>query len=79
MKYQAALQGELARAFRAWKVKAAKVNLALPEESLFSDDQQETKASVVINTRDDKNLLLKEVQAITNLVANKKKTLSQKM
>lgn len=76
VKYQAALQGELARSIQSLeKVKAAKVNLALPEESLFSDDQQETKASVVINTRDDKKLTPKEVQAITNLVANSVKDL----
>jgi len=76
VKYQAALQGELARSIQSLeKVKAAKVNLALPEETLFSDDQQETKASVVINTRDDKKLTPKEVQAITNLVANSVKDL----
>lgn len=76
VKYQAALQGELARSIQSLeKVKAAKVNLALPEESLFSDDEQETKASVVINTRDDKKLTPKEVQAITNLVANSVKNL----
>lgn len=76
VKYQAALQGELARSIQSLeKIKAAKVNLALPEETLFSDNQQETKASVVINTRDDKKLTPKEVQAITNLVANSVKDL----
>ena len=76
VKYQAALQGELARSIQSLeKIKAAKVNLALPEETLFSDNQQETKASVVINTRDDERLTPKEVQAITNLVANSVKDL----
>jgi flagellar M-ring protein FliF len=76
VKYQAALQGELAKSIQSLeKVKAAKVNLALPEETLFSDNEQETKASVVINTRDDKKLTPKEVQAITNLVANSVKGL----
>ncbi len=76
VKYQAALQGELARSIQSLeRIKAAKVNLALPEETLFSDNQQETKASVVINTRDDKKLTPKEVQAITNLVANSVKDL----
>ena len=76
VKYQAALQGELARSIQSLeKIKAAKVNLALPEETLFSDNQQETKASVVINTRDDERLTPKEVQAITNLVANSVKAL----
>ena len=76
VKYQAALQGELARSIQSLeKVKAAKVNLALPEDSLFLDDQQETKASVVINTRDNIRLNPNEVQAITNLVANSVKNL----
>lgn len=76
VKYQAALQGELARSIQSLdKIKAAKVNLALPEESLFSDNEQETKASVVINTQDDSKLTPKEVQAITNLVANSVKNL----
>lgn len=76
VKYQAALQGELAKSIQSLKkVKAAKVNLALPEESLFSDNEQEAKASVVINTRDNKKLTPKEVQAITNLVANSVKNL----
>lgn len=76
VKYQAALQGELARSIQSLdKVKAAKVNLALPEETLFSDNQLETKASVVINTKDDQKLTATEVQAITNLVANSVKDL----
>ncbi|MGI5911144.1 MAG: flagellar basal-body MS-ring/collar protein FliF [Syntrophomonadaceae bacterium] len=76
VKYQAALQGELARSIQSLqKVKAAKVNLALPEESLYSDNEQEAKAAVVINTRDNEKLNPKEVQAITNLVANSVKDL----
>lgn len=76
VKYQAALQGELAKSIQSLeRVKAAKVNLALPEESLFSDEEQETTAAVVINTRDGQKLAPKEVQAITNLVANSVKNL----
>lgn len=71
VKYQRALQGELARTIQSLdKIKAAKVNLALPEESLFTDNQKDPKASVVINTRDNQKLTPKEVQAIINLVAN---------
>jgi len=71
VKYQRALQGELARTIQSLdKIKAAKVNLALPEESLFTDNQEDPKASVVINTREDEKLTPKEVQAIVNLVAN---------
>lgn len=71
VKYQRALQGELARTIQSLdKIKAAKVNLALPEESLFSETQEDPKASVVINTKEDEKLTSKEVQAIINLVAN---------
>ncbi|HZK43325.1 MAG TPA: flagellar basal-body MS-ring/collar protein FliF [Syntrophomonadaceae bacterium] len=71
VKYQSALQGELARTIQALdKVKAAKVNLALPEESLFSEQEELPKASVVVRTQDGESLSNKEVQAIINLVSN---------
>jgi flagellar M-ring protein FliF len=71
VKYLEALQGELARTIqRLDKVKAAKVNLALPEKSLFSDQEEPAKASVVINTEPGQSLSPQEVQAVTNLVAN---------
>jgi len=71
VKYLEALQGELARTIqRLEKVKAAKVNLALPEQSLFSDQDEPAKASVVINTEPGQSLSPQEVQAVTNLVAN---------
>ncbi len=71
VKYLEALQGELARTIqRLDKVKAAKVNLALPEQSLFSDQEEPAKASVVINTEPGHSLSPQEVQAVTNLVAN---------
>lgn len=71
VKYQEALQGELARTIqRLDKVKAARVNLALPEQTLFSDDETSTKASVVINTEAGETLSARDVQAVVNLVAN---------
>ncbi|MEN6348090.1 MAG: flagellar basal-body MS-ring/collar protein FliF [Syntrophomonas sp.] len=71
VKYQMALQGELARTIQGLdKVKAAKVNLALPEETLFSDNEELPKASVVVNTKDNEKLTPKEIQGIINLVAN---------
>ena len=71
VKYQEALQGELARTIQAIdKVKAANVILAMPEETLFSDNETPTKASVVIRTRDGESLTPKEVQGIINLISN---------
>lgn len=71
VKYQMALQGELARTIQGLdKVKAAKVNLAIPESTLFSENDQKPKASVVVNVKNGQILTAKEVQAIVNLIAN---------
>lgn len=71
VKYQMALQGELARSIQSLdKVKAAKVNLALPEPTLYSDNEELPKASVVVNTKEGEKLTPKEIQGIINLVAN---------
>ncbi|MGI5885878.1 MAG: flagellar basal-body MS-ring/collar protein FliF [Syntrophomonadaceae bacterium] len=77
VKYQEALQGELARTIQSLdKVKAANVILAMPEETLFSDDEEPTKASVVIRTEDNQVLNSREVQGIINLVSNSVKGLT---
>ncbi len=71
VKYQEALQGELARTIQSLdKVRAANVMLAMPEDTLFSDNETPTKASVVIRTEDNQVLTSREVQGIINLVAN---------
>lgn len=71
VKYQEALQGELARTIQALdKVKAANVMLALPEQSLFSEQEEPVKASVVLRTEDGQTLTPREVQGILNLVSN---------
>ncbi len=71
VKYREALQGELARTIqRLDNVQAAKVNIAIPEQSLFTDNEEPTKASVVVNTINGAALGSKEVRSIINLVAN---------
>lgn len=71
VKYQAALQGELARTIQSLdKVKAAKINLALAEPTLFTDNEEPPKASVVIRTIEGKKLMPEEIHGILNLVAN---------
>ncbi|MDR1159628.1 MAG: flagellar M-ring protein FliF [Syntrophomonadaceae bacterium] len=78
VKYQMALQGELARTIQSInKVRAAKVNLVLPEDSLFIQSQQIPKASVVINTYNNDSLSAPEVNSIINLVANSVQGLSK--
>lgn len=78
VKYQMALQGELARTIQGLeKVKAAKVNLAIPESTLFSEKDEKAKASVVVNIKNGQKLTGKEVQAIVNLIANSVNGLSK--
>ncbi|MDD4803374.1 MAG: flagellar basal-body MS-ring/collar protein FliF [Syntrophomonas sp.] len=71
VKYQMAMQGELARTIQSLeKVKAARVHLVIPEKTLFSDKEEMPSASVAITTKDDMKLSPQEVQGIINLIAN---------
>ncbi|MGI5920210.1 MAG: flagellar basal-body MS-ring/collar protein FliF [Syntrophomonadaceae bacterium] len=71
VKYQAALQGELARTIQGLeKVKSARVHLVMPEPTLFSENEESPSASIAITTKDNENLSPKEIQGIVNLVAN---------
>ncbi|MGD1104380.1 MAG: flagellar basal-body MS-ring/collar protein FliF [Terriglobia bacterium] len=68
--YQRALEGELERTIQTLgEIEAARVHLALPQESLFTEQEREAKASVVIKLRGGR--LGDEAQeAITHLVAS---------
>lgn len=65
-----ALEGELSRTIGSLHaVRAARVHLALPRRELFSRDQQEPTASVVLQMNGARRLDKGEIQAIQNLVA----------
>lgn len=65
-----ALEGELSRTIASLQaVKAARVHLALPKRELFTRDQQEPTASVVLQMNGGRRLEKGEIQAIQNLVA----------
>lgn len=50
--YQRALEGELERTIESMsEVQSARVHLVLPEESLFSEQEHEAKAAVIVKTR----------------------------
>jgi flagellar M-ring protein FliF len=68
--YQRALEGELERTIQTLgEIEAARVHLVLPQESLFTEQEREAKASVVIKLRGGR--LDDEAQeAITHLVAS---------
>ena len=68
--YQRALEGELERTIQTLgEIEAARVHLVLPQESLFTEQEREAKASVVIKLKGGR--LGDDAQdAITHLVAS---------
>lgn len=68
--YQRALEGELERTLGTMaEVEAVRVHLVLPQESLFSEQQHEAKAAVILKTRTGR-LSEQAQQAIPQLVAS---------
>jgi flagellar M-ring protein FliF len=68
--YTRALQGELARTISSLApVENARVHLALPEKSLFKNEQKQTTASVILTLAQGRSLDKKQVQGIVHLVA----------
>jgi flagellar M-ring protein FliF len=68
--YQRALEGEIEHTIESMgSVKSAHVHLVLPHESLFTERQEEAKASVLLKLK-QRDLSPQEVDAIRNLVAS---------
>lgn len=68
--YRRALEGELARTIGSiGEVASARVHIALPQRSVFTDRDQTTKASVILKLRSNRRLAAPTVDGITNLVA----------
>src|SRR5919112_1745073 len=69
--YQRALEGELASTIKSIDgVEAATVHLVVPQKDVFSDDQEKTTASVLVQSSPSKPLSNQQVQAIVHLVAS---------
>ncbi|MFO0775874.1 MAG: flagellar basal-body MS-ring/collar protein FliF [Nitrospiraceae bacterium] len=69
--YRRALQGELARTIAQMpEVDRARVHLSIPERRLFTQDQDHTRASVVLAMKGGQTLSKTQVQGIVRLVAN---------
>jgi len=65
------LQGELQRTINQLEpVESSRVHLALPEESLFIEDRQEAKASVIIGLKGNKRLTNENIEGIIYLVSS---------
>ena len=72
--YQRALEGELEHTIQSISaVEQAHVNVVMPHDSLFTDDQRDAKASVVLKLR--RHLSDEEAASIRNLVAGAVDTL----
>jgi flagellar M-ring protein FliF len=73
--YQRALEGELERTIQDLNdVQAVRVHLVLPHDSLFTDQQRQAKASVLVKLRNGQ-LSERSLKAITYLVASAVDTL----
>ena len=69
--YKRALEGELERSVMSLaEVEQARVHLTLPKESVFLDQQQPAKASVMVKLRPGSPMSAQNVIAVTNLVAS---------
>ncbi|HUI55974.1 MAG TPA: flagellar basal-body MS-ring/collar protein FliF [Bryobacteraceae bacterium] len=69
--YQRALEGELERSVMSLaEVEQARVHLTLPKESVFLDQQQPAKASVMVKLRPGAQISPQNVAAVTHLVAS---------
>ena len=69
--YKRALEGELERSVMSLaEVEQARVHLTLPKESVFLDQQQPAKASVMVKLRPGSPMSAQNVLAVTNLVAS---------
>ncbi len=71
LNYQRALQGELSRTIsQLTGVEQARVHLAIPEKSLFMDEEKHPTASVVLKMKSARTLRESEVQGVIHLVAS---------
>src|SRR3954465_4036661 len=69
--YQRALEGELANTIKSIDgVEAATVHLVMPQKDVFTDDQNKTTASVLVQSASHQPLTNQQVQAIVHLVAS---------
>lgn len=76
LNYRRALQGELARTImQLEEISNARVHLVIPEPTLFSEQQEEASAAIVISLKPGKHLSSAQIQGITHLIAGSVKGL----
>ena len=71
LKYQRALQVELARTISSIKeVLSARVHIAIPRQTVFTDREQPTKASAVLSLRPGARLQKAQISGIVHLISS---------
>ena len=71
MRFQRALEGEIARTITAIEgVKSARVLLALPKQSVFVREHKKPSASVIINLASGRALSKEQIDSIVHLVSS---------
>jgi len=69
--FKRAMEGELSKTIEGIDgVETAVVHLALPEKQVFSDEQEPSTASVLVDTKTGAGLSSDQVQAVVHLVAS---------
>ncbi len=69
--FRRGLEGEIARSINTLDgVKASRVHISIPQESIFKEDQIDATASVLLQLKPGTRLSEEEVRGITNLVTN---------
>jgi flagellar M-ring protein FliF len=71
LNYRRALQGELARTINGLdEIQSSRVHIALPKDSLFSDQQKKPTASVTLKLKSGKTIRPGQIEGIVHLVAS---------
>ncbi len=71
LNYRRALQGELARTINGLdEIQSSRVHIALPKDSLFSEQQKRPTASVTLRLKSGKNIRSAQIEGIVHLVAS---------
>lgn len=71
LRFQRALEGEIAQTIMSIQnVKAARVLLAMPQQSVFVRDRKKPSASVMVNLYQGRSLEKEQIESIVHLVAS---------
>ena len=69
--YQRAIQGELSRTINRFEeIESSRVHLVMPPKSLFIENEEPARASVVIKLRPNKTLSQEQIQGIIHLISS---------